>query len=401
MELRRGSRGSVAVCFAALLLVVGLVVSGCGGSSSSGDSTGGGEGGGGEITFGVLTALSGSAATYGAAEKVSSQIAMEEINAKGGIKVGGGGYKVNLAYYDQAYDPTKAATAATKAIQQDGLEFVSNLGGGTVPAVQPITERAGALLFCMCAGSEFLGPDHPLTFRPYFADPDSLAASLAYLKKSNPAAKRVASIYPDEDVGHEMAPESEQFIEEAGFEGEMVFVPRGASDYSSTLTKVLGSNPDVINFGPNDSGTYQTIIKQASQLGYDGPYIFPDTLEFEPTKEAVPSGALEGSLASPCNLGANTAVAKAWATAYEKKTGGEEPQWWSAQLHDNWMLLAAAMEKADSLEPEAVAKALSEVSIEGATAGGGTVSYGQERKFEIPYPVCEVSGGQLKQVTKG
>lgn len=407
MQSKRQSRLLVLSCGAALLLVLGVVASGCG--SSGGSSSGGGSGSaeGGEVTFGVLTALSGSAAAYGEAEKVSSQIAMEEINANGGIKVNGGSYKVNLAYYDQAYDPTKAATAATQAIQQDGLEYVSNLGGGQAPAVQPITERAGALMFCMCAGVSFIGEEHPLTFRPYFGDPESLAASLKYLKQVEPGVERVVNLFPDESIGHETAPEFEQVVEEAGLKNETVFVPRGASDYSATLTKVLQDNPDVINMGPNDSGTYQTIVKQAFQLGYKGRYIFPDTLEFEPTEEAVPHGALEGSIASPCNLSASTPAAKAWAAAYEKKTGGEEPQWWSAQLHDNWMLVAKAMEKAESLEPEAVAEALGEVSIEGATAGGGEVHYGGAdqvglpRIFQVPYPVCEVSNGELEQKTKG
>ncbi|MBS1886458.1 MAG: ABC transporter substrate-binding protein [Actinobacteria bacterium] len=391
-----------------LLLAASLAVAGCGSSSSSsGSQSGGGSAEGGELTFGVLTALSGSAAAYGEAEKVSAEIAAEEINAKGGIKAGGNTYKVKLAFYDQAYDPTKAATAATKAVQQDGLQFVSNLGGGTVQAVQPITERAGSLLFCMCAGVSFVGKAHPLTFRPYFGDPESLAASLAYLKTVEPGVKRIVNLLPDESIGHETAPEFEEVVSEAGLENETVFIPRGESDYSATLTKVLQGNPDVINFGPNDSGTYQTVVKQAFQLGYKGRYIFPDTLEFDPTLKAVPQGALERSIASPCNLSARTPAAKAWAAGYEKKTGGEEPQWWSAQLHDNWMLVAAAMEKAGSIEPEAVAKALGEVSIQGATAGGGEVHYGPAEAggppqiFKVPYPVCEVVNGKQKQVTKG
>jgi branched-chain amino acid transport system substrate-binding protein len=188
---------------------------------------------------------------------------------------------------------------------------------------------------------------------------------------------------------------------------DLAYVERGGTDYTPVLTKVLKQRPDVIDFGPSDAGTYQAIVKQAFQLGYKGPYIFPDTLDLAGTVKAVPKGALAGSVTTPCNLSATTPVAKAWFDGY-KKMAGEEPQWWSAQSFDNVLLLAKAIENAKSVEPEAVADALGTVSVEGATAGGGTVRYGgadrfgKARAFQVPYPACTVSsGGSPKLVQAG
>jgi len=386
-----------------------LAVVGCGSDSSSdkgsASTTSSAKGSEKTLTYGLLTAVSGSAATYGVAESTSVKLGVERVNEAGGIKVGNDTYKLAVKVYDQAYDPTKAATAASQAIQQDGLKFVENLGGGTVAAVQPVAERSGALVFCSCSGADFLGDKHPLTFRPYFDDPDSLGAALTYFKGKNPNAATIAQLYPDDDVGHGAAPATEAKIAELGLKTKVSYVERGGTDYTPVLTKVLKDKPDAIDFGPSDAGSYQAMIKQASQLGYKGPYIFPDTLDFAGTVKAVPKGSLAGSITTPCNLTATTPVAKAWFDGY-KAMAKEDPQWWSAQSHDNVLLLAKAIEKAQSVDPTKVADALGSVSVDGATAGGGTVSYGgaerfgKPRAFKVPYPVCTVSSGASPELVQ-
>lgn len=391
------------------LIAAGVLLAGCGGSSS----TAAGDGGeGGTIEYGLLTALSGSTASWGTAEKASDEIAIEEINAKGGVEVEGKKYKFALKSYDNGYDPTKTATVGREAIEQDGIQFVEDLGGGTVAAVQPISERAGALLFCSCSGAEFLGEEHPLTFRPYYDDAESLASILKYFKQKNPSATHIAQLYTDDDVGHETIPLTVKPLEEVGLTSTVAYVPRESTELYPVLTKALQDNPEAIDVGASPEGLYDGMVKQARELGFKGPFMFPDAFDFSSAAKALPAGDLVGSLSAPCNLSAGDAVAKKWAAAYEKKTG-EEPQWWSAQSHDNVLLLAAAIEKAQSMDPEKVAEALGEVSVEGATSGGGTVKYGGEeayglpRAFEVPYPVCEVTAGGpggrgvQKQVTKG
>jgi branched-chain amino acid transport system substrate-binding protein len=392
------------------LIAAGVLLAGCGGSSST--AAGGGGGKDGTIEYGLLTALSGSTASWGTAEKASDEIAIEEINAKGGVEVEGKKYRFELKSYDNGYDPTKTATVGREAIEQEGIQFVENLGGGTVAAVQPISERAGALLFCSCSGAEFLGEEHPLTFRPYYDDAESLASILKYFKQQNPSATHIAQLYTDDDVGHETIPLTVKPLEEAGLTSTVAYVPRESTELYPVLTKALQDNPEAIDVGASPEGLYDGMVKQARELGFKGPFLFPDAFDFSSAAKALPAGDLVGSLSAPCNLSAGSAVAKKWAAAYEKKTG-EEPQWWSAQSHDNVLLLAAAIEKAQSMDPEKVAEALGEVSVEGATSGGGTVKYGGEeayglpRAFEVPYPVCEVTAGGpggrgvQKQVTQG
>lgn len=70
------------------------------------------------IKYGLVSAFSGPAAAWGAMGEVNDQLAIEDINAAGGIDVGGKKYKLELVKYDHAYDPTKGVTVVRQAVQQ-------------------------------------------------------------------------------------------------------------------------------------------------------------------------------------------------------------------------------------------------------------------------------------------
>jgi branched-chain amino acid transport system substrate-binding protein len=357
------------------------------------------------IDYGLISAFSGSTASWGTAEKTAVDLGIEEVN-KTGIKVGDKTYTFKLKTYDSAYDPTKAATAAQEALTKDGITFLENLGAGTVSAVQPLTERKGVLLICACGGDEFLGSDNPMTFRPYYDVPSSLKASLTYLKESKPDAKKLAMIYPDDEAGHTNADRSEQYATELGYTAEMHFIDRSTQDVAPLMTKVLQSKPDAIDVGPSPEALYTGLVKTGTELGFSGPYLFPDVLSFSTTIKATGAKALEGSLSSPCQLEPTTDVAKQFKANFEQKAG-MDVQWWAAQNYDSVRLLAKAIEQAQSLDAKKVAEVLPTVTVDGATGGGApSVSYGTEvnglaRAFDVPYPVCKVEGGALTQATTG
>jgi branched-chain amino acid transport system substrate-binding protein len=396
----RGIRRRSAV--AAAIIATGAFAGGCG-SDDDGGAAGDGEGG--TIKYGLISAFTGSTAVWGKAHEAAVQLGIDEVN-KAGIKVGDGTYKLQLQTYDSAYDPTKAATAAQKAVTKDDVQFLENLGGGTAAAVQAVTERRDVLLVCFCGGDPFLGEEHPLTFRPYFDVPASLKASLTYLKEADPSARKLAMVYPDDDAGHTNAERSKQDARELGFEPTMYFVDRSTQDLAPLMTKVLNGKPDVIDVGPSPETLYVSVVKAASELGFDGRYIFPDTLVFGTALEATGAEALQGSLSSPCNLKPSSDVATRFSRNFEAKAG-MDTIWAAAQSYDGVRLLAKAIEKAQSLDPEKVAEALPTVSVEGASGGGSPdVTYGVEinglsRAFSVPYPVCEVERGKLTQATSG
>jgi branched-chain amino acid transport system substrate-binding protein len=377
----------------------------CGGSSSGGgNNASAGGSSGGTITWGLIAPFSGSAADYGPPEKAADQAAIDYINNNGGITVGSKTYKMALKSYDSAYDPTTAVTVTRQAVQQDGLKFLEVDGGGIVPAVQPITEPAQAMIFAIAGGDSYLGTKHPLTFRPYYDIPGSSKAILTYFKSSSGnSAPKVDFVEPDDDLGHALANKQAAAAQSLGYQTKIIFLGRQSSDFSPIATKVVADHPDIVDFGPTPGDQYGPFIKSAQQLGYKGVFSFPDTLDTATVAKNVPLKSIAGSLTAPAWSTFPSPAGQFFSASVKKQVG--DVQAWTAQAFDNILMFKAAIEKAQSLDPNKIADALSQVQVDGALGKvtyGGASTYGLPRIFEIPYPVDKMdTSGSLTEVSNG
>lgn len=347
------------------------------------------------VKYGLVTAFSGPAAPWGAMMEVSVQLAIEDINAAGGIQVGGKSYPLKLYKYDHAYDPTKAVTVVRQAIQQDGVKFLDVLGGGVIPAIQPITEPAKVLVFGTAGGETWVGKKTPYTFKPYSNGADATVALLLAAKQKHPDVKTVLAMYPDDDLGHSSADSLAKNLGKTGVElRDPIFTARDVTDFYPIALKVMQNPPDVIDFGFTPGSQYGQMIKQLNENGYQGLFVFSDTFDKDALDQAGVSDAAVGSFAAP-NWDAveGTERGKNWADRYRKAHGTLYA--WTSQEYDNLWLLKAAIEKAGTFEDaDKVAAALGEVKVEGLN--GGEVRYGGEDVFGLPrayvmdYPVGEI-----------
>ncbi|MGI9500472.1 MAG: ABC transporter substrate-binding protein, partial [Geminicoccaceae bacterium] len=98
------------------------------------------------VKIGFLAPLTGEVAAWGLPGLYGCEIWAEQVNAAGGVDIGGEPHMVELVSYDNEYAPDKARTGATKLIAEDEVKFIMMLGGDTWPAVQPVAERSGMLV---------------------------------------------------------------------------------------------------------------------------------------------------------------------------------------------------------------------------------------------------------------
>jgi branched-chain amino acid transport system substrate-binding protein len=356
------------------------------------------------LKYGLITAFSGPAAPWGKAQAVAVEMAVEEINAAGGIKVGDKQYTIELKQYDHAYDPTKAVSAAHQAIEQDGVEYLHVLGGGVIPAIQPIVEQNNVLLMAAGTGTSFLGKEHPLTFRPFYEVAATEGAMLRYLGKTQPDKKNLLFMFPDDDMGHSVTAASTAAASAMGYTVKSSFVGRDVTDFVPIATAALRSSPDIIAFGPVPPSQYAQIVKAARQNGFKGVFLFGDTVDLEQLVKVAGAKRSVGSLAAPAWVDFNTEKGQQWATEFKKRFGSVE--YWAAQDYDTVLLLKAALEKAGTTDTKAVAEQLGQISVEGAEGTvrfSGAQSVGLPRILTTPIPVSEVvldSDGKpaLKQV---
>src|SRR5262245_64336163 len=93
------------------------------------------------IKFGVSTPLSGPAAPWGIPHKNATELIFEEINAQGGLAVGGKKYKLEVVAYDHKYVIAEGVATVNRLIAKDGVKYISVLGGSVVKAIEePVNE---------------------------------------------------------------------------------------------------------------------------------------------------------------------------------------------------------------------------------------------------------------------
>src|SRR5215470_20140708 len=111
------------VIWAAFLAVTGLVALGPGRALAQE-----------VIKFGVSTPLSGPAAPWGIPHKNATELIFDEINAQGGLDLGGKKYKLEVVAYDHKYVIAEGVATVNRLIAKDGVKYISILGGAVVKA---------------------------------------------------------------------------------------------------------------------------------------------------------------------------------------------------------------------------------------------------------------------------
>jgi branched-chain amino acid transport system substrate-binding protein len=345
------------------------------------------------IKFGLVTAFSGPAAAWGEMEEVNDRLAVEDINAAGGINVDGKKYKLELIKYDHAYDPTKGVTVIRQAVQQDGVKFLEVMGGGIIPAIQPITEPNKALIFGVAGGDSWIGQKTPYTFKPYFNGSEGAIAMLIAAKKKNPDIKSVLAMYPDDQLGHANADTLSKDIEKFGAKFQALFTARDVTDFYPIALKVMQDAPDVIDLGVTPASQATEMIKQLRENGYRGIFIFSDTVDKDAMEKADVVDAVVGGYSAPYWSNFDSEKGRSWMDRYRQRYGSL--QLWTGQEYDNLWLLKAAIEKAGTFgDTDKVAAALGEVSVEGL--GGGKVGYGGKDFYGLPRAfVSDIPVGEI------
>lgn len=224
--------------------------------------------------LGFLGPLTGPAAAWILPMHRGIEMAIDEINEAGGIVVGGETYMLELAVADDKYSPEESVTGVQKLIYNDKVDYIFGpIGSTTGSAVRPISEENDVVIFVGTpAGDDFpIGPEYPYTFA--YGDPLDIRVESNYqwLEENRPEVQTVAHIGPHSPGGETVR---DLVIEAAEARGlEVVAAELAESDtvdFSPHLTTMLARNPDLIDCSGTATGSIGLVVKQASQMGYEG-----------------------------------------------------------------------------------------------------------------------------------
>ena len=388
----------IVAAIALLVLAATLVLTACGSSTDAESSPGATK----TLTIGVLMPFSGDGALWGRTELASTEVAADHINAAGGVKVGNDTYNLAVKAYDNQWDPAVSATVARKAVA-DGVRYILSWSGPEVLAENAATRGTTVLTFVTASDEMCQGPKHPNNYNSWFYFPDNMQVLYTYAHKAHPDYDKVAMIVTDDAVSIQEAEDLKQYIEPIGFEVmDPVKISGDETDFYPVLTPLIKTGVDIIDLASPAPEDASLIIKQARELGYKGIFAHADAPNIDDYAAVAGWDALEGFIGAPVYTELSD-VGKAWQKDYMAKTDNDTSTGPTAD-YDSVLLLAAAMEKAGSVDPDAVNKALPTVTVEGTTGEtrfGGADVLGIAHLLERPINVVEVQNGKLVSVYSG
>ena len=181
------------------------------------------------IRFGVSTPLSGPAAPWGIPHKNATELIFDEINAQGGLDVGGKKYKLEVVAYDHKYVIAEGVATVNRLIAKDGVKYISVLGGSVVKANEEAVNESRVLNLPLAYADGLVSPKNPLTFHA-FPSPPETTAFWKWIKEKHPQIKRVATLSPNDDTGWWSIKVETNYVAEARVRGRVEGVLRAHDD---------------------------------------------------------------------------------------------------------------------------------------------------------------------------
>ncbi|HEY8496284.1 MAG TPA: ABC transporter substrate-binding protein [Limnochordales bacterium] len=303
------------------------------------------------IKIGFFAPLTGPAAADGKSVMQSAQLAVDEINARGGIN----GRPVQLVAYDDRFDPREAVAIANRLIEQDRVvAAVSGSYSGPTRAVAPIFQAAGIPMISAYGVHPDITAAGPYIFRQSFIGPVQGKAGAEVAVKLL-GARNIVALVMDNDFGRSIGDAFKAHAESLGARVHVELFPQGEMEFTPILARVRGMNPDLIY----TTGYYMEAamtVKQARELGIRATILGTEGADSFQFPEVAGEYAEGVYITTNLNRDDTREVARRFMDEYRRRYG-HEPDMVGASTYDAFQILFAAIEKAGT-DPKAIRDAI-------------------------------------------
>ena len=267
----------------------------------------GGDGGEEEVyRIGVLESLTGIGETYGTVANHAKQLAMDEINAAGGID----GKKLELVVEDSKCNAQDAITAYNKLTDVENIKIILGTScSGAMLGVAPIAEKDKNILFSALAVHPDIAQAGDYIFRTAINGRKMGVGAGNLIADEGHTSLATLSESTDYAEGARFTT-AEQFKKRGGQISAEERFPSDTTDFRTPLTKMLDTDPDAIFIAAQAEFSGGTAIKQLRELGYDGP-IYAEVVSVGSTALEVAGDAADGVKAVISHLDSSSANSKA------------------------------------------------------------------------------------------
>ena len=350
----------------AVVMCLGLLAA-CGGKDPAADAPAG------AIQLGMTGPLTGDAAIYGLAASRGAEIAVEEINAKGGLQFQ---FKVQ----DDVADGETAVNAYNNLMDWGMDILVGTVTSGACIAVAAETYADRVFTLTPSASSTDVTAGNDNVFQVCFSDPNQGSGSAVYIANNMPDSK-IAIIYRNDDAYSQGIYDT--FVAEAAAQGlnvvyEGTFTKDTQTDFSVQLTEAQAAGADLI-FLPIYYQPASVMLNQANQMGYEPTFFGVDGMDGILTMEGFNTALAEGvMLLTPFSADAPDELTQNFVKTYQEKHG-EVPNQFAADGYDAVYIIYQALQAAGCTADmsaaelcEALIKIMPTISYSGLTGQGLT-----------------------------
>jgi branched-chain amino acid transport system substrate-binding protein len=356
------------------------------------------------LKIGGVGPLSGGGTAWGLAAQRGIEIAIEEINAAGGVKADGKTYKLQLVMYDDQYTGAGGKAAAERLVNQDKVKFIIGpVGSPPALGVISVTNPAKVIALTNGYAPQILKNDNkdPYNFRIYPTNIEFGPPLIKWLKENAPGVKKVAMLAPNDAVGQSVAGALADDYRKQGFEVTLELFERGIKEFTPLILRMMAQKVDAFEFDGNSPGDAGLMLKQIRQAGFKGKVIQiggPGSDEIIEIAGAAAEGFLSYGV-----FDWDTPAGKKLRPIYEQKYGKGIINQFMPAFYHTVFLLVDAIKRADSTDTDKVRDALDamngfDAGVYGPVKWAGKDSYGVNRQLMFTYYLSEVKDGKL--VTK-
>jgi len=360
------------------------------------------------IVLGAAVSQSGKYSTNGQHTMNGYNMAVERINANGGVKVGDKTYTLEIKYYDDESTPARGAELAERLIKQDGVKFLLGpYSSGLTKAIAPVTEKNGVPMVEANGASRSLfnnGYKNLFavlsTSEQYLASAIALAAEQAKAEGRDPSTLKVAMAFENDPFSQDIRA---GVMDDAAKYGMKIVIddklPKDLTDMTPTMTKVRALKPDLLVVSGHSKGA-ATTIRQMSEQNIYVPMLAMthcDSADIIGKFGAAAENALCAAQWAPTLTYSDALMGSAadFAKAFKEKYG-YAPPYQSAESAAAVEVFASAFTAAGSLDQAAVRDALAATDMQ--TFYGNIKFDATGKNTAKPMVLFQVQNGELKVV---
>ena len=348
------------------------------------------------VKVGIVAPLTGSQAAFGEALKNGYLIALDEINAKGGVL----GKKLELDFYDDQSKPEQAVQGVSKLVDQDHVPIVlgSFSSESTMAMIPSVTQHQVPLIIPIALADNLLDSKSPWIFRVGASSADYARATIAFLK-DNGAPKTLAIVYENTNFGQSSMKAMAAAAQADGIKLVATESYEAKSpDYRAVLQRVKRANPEVIYFCSYLLDA-TTLMRQSQEIDLNPRYYTSAGTGFAiadfPTSKGAGKNAEYTFAVMQWLPSVRWAGSQEFDAEYFRRTGAH-PTHHPMSAYAALQVTARAINEAKSLSSAKIRDAVRNTNLR--MTPFGPIQFDGSGQNQHPLMITQVQGGQFRIV---